>query len=95
MPTLRFVPRVSVIIPAHNAAAYLPEALASVEAQTYVDWEIVAVDDGSSDETWALLDGAGVTGESLAQPGRHRACRSAQPCPRPSQRGTGRLPGCR
>jgi glycosyltransferase involved in cell wall biosynthesis len=44
---------------AHNAAPYLPEALASVEAQTYTDWEIVAVDDGSSDETWAQLEGAG------------------------------------
>lgn len=68
MPTLRIVPRVSVIIPAHNAAAYLPEALASVEAQTYADWEIVAVDDGSSDETWALLESAGSRVKALRNP---------------------------
>ena len=53
------MPRVSVIIPAHNAARYLAETLASVHAQTYGDWEIVAVDDGSSDDTWSLLESAG------------------------------------
>lgn len=53
------MPRVSVIIPAHNSAAYLPETLRSVESQTYRDWEIVAVDDGSSDGTWSLLESAG------------------------------------
>jgi GT2 family glycosyltransferase len=48
-----------VIIPAHNAAAFLPETLRSVEAQTFADWEIAAVDDGSSDETWSILQAAG------------------------------------
>jgi len=51
------VPRVSVIIPAHNAAAFLPDALHSVQTQTYADWEIVAVDDGSRDDTWSILQG--------------------------------------
>lgn len=59
MPTSRAVPRVSVIIPAHDAASHLPETLASVQAQTFPDWEIVAVDDGSSDATWSLLEQAG------------------------------------
>lgn len=53
------MPRVSVIIPAHNAAEFLPSALESVEQQTFSDWEIVAVDDGSSDGTWAILERAG------------------------------------
>lgn len=53
------MPRVSVIIPAHNAAPYLRETLDSVVAQTYSDWEIVAVDDGSSDTTWSLLEQTG------------------------------------
>lgn len=53
------MPRVSVIIPAHNAAPYLSATIASVRAQTYDDWEIVACDDGSSDDTWDLLQQAG------------------------------------
>ena len=59
MPTCGRLPLVSIIIPAHNSAAFLPETLASVTNQTYDDWEIVAVDDGSSDETWSLLTSAG------------------------------------
>jgi glycosyltransferase involved in cell wall biosynthesis len=53
------VPRVSIIIPAHNAARFLGQAIESVRAQTYDDWEIVAVDDGSQDRTWELLQDAG------------------------------------
>jgi glycosyltransferase involved in cell wall biosynthesis len=50
------MPRVSVIIPAYNAAAYLPCAIDSVVGQTYPDWEIVVVDDGSTDHTRAVVD---------------------------------------
>jgi glycosyltransferase involved in cell wall biosynthesis len=42
---------VSVIIPAYNAAATLPETLASVLAQRAVDLDVVVVDDGSTDGT--------------------------------------------
>ena len=41
------MPRVSVIIPSHNRPELLREAVASVRNQTYSDWEIVIVDDGS------------------------------------------------
>ncbi len=44
-------PTVSVIIPTYNRAELLPRALDSVRAQTFGDWEIVLVDDGSTDET--------------------------------------------
>jgi glycosyltransferase involved in cell wall biosynthesis len=45
------MPKVDVIIPAYNAARYLPAAIESVVAQTFEDWRIVLVDDGSTDDT--------------------------------------------
>ncbi|HEX3519217.1 MAG TPA: glycosyltransferase family 2 protein [Solirubrobacteraceae bacterium] len=51
------MPRVSVIVPAYNAAAVITQALDSVVAQTYEDWEAIVADDGSSDETAALSTG--------------------------------------
>ncbi len=42
-------PLVSVVIPVFNARRFLPEAIASVQAQTFDDWELVIVDDGSYD----------------------------------------------
>jgi len=48
-------PAVSVVIPSYNRAAVLGRAINSVIAQTFDDWEIVLVDDGSTDDTDALL----------------------------------------
>ena len=50
------MPAVSVVIPVYNSAKYLRECLDSVVAQTFSDWEVVAVDDGSSDNSPAILD---------------------------------------
>lgn len=47
---------ISVIIPVYNASKYLRQCLDSVLAQTFGDFEIVAVDDGSTDESAAILD---------------------------------------
>ena len=49
------VPLVSVIIPTYNRADLVRQALASVKAQTYRDFEIVVVDDGGTDGTCEAL----------------------------------------
>ena len=46
---------VSVIIPTHNYARFLEEAINSLRGGTYSDWECVVVDDGSTDDTPALV----------------------------------------
>lgn len=50
---------VSIILPTYNRADFLSRALDSVLAQTYGDWECVVIDDGSTDNTDAVLAGYG------------------------------------
>ena len=46
---------ISVLLPVRDAAPYLPECIASLRAQTFEDFEVLAVDDGSSDASPQLL----------------------------------------
>lgn len=48
-------PRISIILPVHNGAVYLEQALVSVLQQTFDDFELICVDDGSTDATPELL----------------------------------------
>jgi teichuronic acid biosynthesis glycosyltransferase TuaG len=48
-------PLVSVIMPAYNAEKYIAEAIHSVTEQTYKAWELIVVDDGSTDNTASLI----------------------------------------
>lgn len=52
---MKSAPRVSVIVPAYNAAAYLPATIQSVRQQTFQDFEIWVVDDQSTDDTVAVV----------------------------------------
>jgi len=67
-------PSVSVIIPAYNASAFIERTLETVRAQTYVDYEIIVVDDGSVDDTQAVaaeyLSRHGLAGRCIRQPNK-------------------------
>src|SRR5262245_29166396 len=48
-------PVVSIVIPAYKADHYLPDALQSVRNQTFKDWELIVVEDGTRDNTEKLV----------------------------------------
>jgi glycosyltransferase involved in cell wall biosynthesis len=53
--TLKRDPEVSVVMSCYNASRWLHEAIDSVLAQTFEDFEFILVDDGSIDETWNII----------------------------------------
>lgn len=59
------LPRISVLLPVYNGERFLAETLRSVLDQTFRDIEIVAVDDGSTDSTAALLQAAARADERI------------------------------
>jgi biofilm PGA synthesis N-glycosyltransferase PgaC len=55
-PQLPSYPKVSIIVPCHNEAAHLHDTIGYLFRQKYPDYEIIAVNDGSTDETGRMLD---------------------------------------
>jgi glycosyltransferase involved in cell wall biosynthesis len=51
------MPKVSIVLPTFNRADTIMRAVRSVQAQSFQDWELIVVDDGSTDNTMALLAG--------------------------------------
>ena len=49
------IPSVSIVVPVYNAQRYLPAAMKSVLAQALADWELIAVNDGSTDRSLRIL----------------------------------------
>lgn len=64
------MPRVSVVIPVYNAARTIERALASVFGQSFADYEVILVDDGSTDDSQARIAAA----RAAAGPGRAAIC---------------------
>jgi hypothetical protein len=69
------MPKVSIIIPAFNSADTIVEALESVKAQTYTDYEVIVVDDASIDNTVEVVEAWLGTSETT---GTWRLLRQAQ-----------------
>lgn len=51
-------PRISVIVPMYNCAPYLRECIDSLKAQTFGDFEVLCVDDGSTDDSLSIAEEA-------------------------------------
>ncbi len=49
------MPKVTIVIPAYNAEKYIAQTIDSVLCQSYSDWELVVVDDGSKDSTLVIV----------------------------------------
>ena len=58
-PVLTSVPAVSIILPTYNGLPYLRDAIDSVRGQTFTDWELIVIDDGSTDDSVGWLDSLG------------------------------------
>ena len=59
---------IAILLATYNGASYLQEQLDSIENQTHSDWTILASDDGSSDETIAMMDAfANTVGQGKVQ----------------------------
>ena len=48
--------RISIVVPVYNAQKYIGETIESVLCQTYEDWELILVDDGSADNSCAIIE---------------------------------------
>ncbi len=66
-------PLISVIIPCYNSAAYLAQAIESVLAQSFLDFEIIVIDDGSTDDTPEVVGGFGDLVRYMRQENRGNA----------------------
>jgi glycosyltransferase involved in cell wall biosynthesis len=66
------MPGVSIVTAARNQGAWIGAAIASVRAQTFTDWELVVVDDGSTDDTAAIVGRAAADGRIRLLAGERR-----------------------
>lgn len=53
---MRLNNKISIIIPVYNAGLFIDETLKSIEGQTYTDWEVILIDDGSSDDSEDIIN---------------------------------------
>lgn len=49
------MPQISIVVPVYNSAKYLSRTISSIQAQTYEDWEVLFIDDGSTDDSVEII----------------------------------------
>ena len=59
------MPKVSIIIPVHNSARYIEAALKSIFLQSHKDYEVLLVNDGSTDDSARILDSYGAAYDNV------------------------------
>ena len=69
---------ISVILPVYNRAATLPRCVRSVLAQTFADWELIAVDDGSADDSVRVVESFGDARIRVLRHGQNRGPATAR-----------------
>lgn len=57
MPEMNKMPEISIIVPVYNSEKYLDDCIRSIIGQSYADWELLLIDDGSSDCSGKICDG--------------------------------------
>lgn len=57
MPAMSKMPEISVIVPVYNSEKYLDDCIRSIIGQSYTDWELLLIDDGSTDSSGKICDG--------------------------------------
>src|SRR5690554_5694001 len=72
--------KISIIIPVFNRQKLIKETLDSVLAQIYENWECIVVDDGSTDETWEVLEQYAKKDARIKIHKRHRDPKGAPTC---------------
>ncbi|MFO7906471.1 MAG: glycosyltransferase family A protein [Pirellulaceae bacterium] len=77
------VPAVSVIVPAHNDEPYIGQCIESILGQTFEDFELIVVNDGSTDNTPSIIE------EYAAKDPRVRVIHTGQKSGRGAARNTG------
>lgn len=79
MSELKKQPLVSVIMPVYNAVNFVETAIASIQAQTYPNWELIVVDDLSTDGTWEIVQEWASNDQRITayRNGRHRGVAGA------------------
>lgn len=71
------MPKVSIILPVYNVSSYLDEAMQSLLAQTFHDFEIIAVNDGSTDNSLEILEKYAAQDSRIACYSQHNQGQSA------------------